>query len=136
MLLLDVLTLQFVRNYLSPARQKNAKDNNLNLFNDNVSEKNKIINPTNTRFAIFSPYKTSLIQCTVKKLEEWVKKCNGILIYFFFKSSCYNAQKMKFSFKDFFSKCDQIRRKLRTWSRLLKKSLMEKFIFWTVLCTS
>ena len=38
-------------------------------------------------------------------------------------------QKMKFSIKDFFSKCDQIRRKLRIWSHLLKKSLMENFIF-------
>ena len=36
---------------------------------------------------------------------------------------------MKFSVKDFFSKCDQIRRKLRIWSHLLKKSLMENFIF-------
>ena len=36
---------------------------------------------------------------------------------------------MKFSIKDFFSRCDQIRRKLRIWSHLLKKSLMEKFIF-------
>ena len=31
--------------------------------------------------------------------------------------------------KDFFSKCEQIRRKLRIWSDLLKKSLMENFIF-------
>ena len=38
-------------------------------------------------------------------------------------------QKMKFSIKDFFSKCNQIRRKLRIWSLLLKKSLMEDFIF-------
>ena len=36
---------------------------------------------------------------------------------------------MKFSIKDFFSKCDQIRRKLRIWSHLLMKSLMENFIF-------
>ena len=36
---------------------------------------------------------------------------------------------MKFSIKDFFSKCDQIRRKLRIWSHLLKKSLLENFIF-------
>ena len=36
---------------------------------------------------------------------------------------------MKFSIKDSFSKCDQIRRKLRIWSRLLKKSLTENFIF-------
>ena len=42
------------------------------------------------------------------------------------------AQKMKFSIKDFFSKCDQIRRKLRIWSRLQKKSLMENFIFCAV----
>ena len=35
---------------------------------------------------------------------------------------------MKFSIKDFFSKCDQIRRKLPIWSHLLKKSLMENFI--------
>ena len=31
------------------------------------------------------------------------------------------AQKMKFSIKDFFSKYDQIRRKLWIWSHLLKK---------------
>ena len=30
------------------------------------------------------------------------------------------AQKMKFSIKDFFSKCDQIRRKLGIWSHLLR----------------
>ena len=35
---------------------------------------------------------------------------------------------MKFSIKDFFSKCDQIRSFLRIWSHLLKKSLMENFI--------
>ena len=39
---------------------------------------------------------------------------------------------MKFSIKDFFSKCDQIRRKLRNWSHLLKKSLIENFIFCAV----
>ena len=44
----------------------------------------------------------------------------------------YIVQKMKFSIEDFFSKCDQIRRKLRIWSHLLKKSLTENFIFWAV----
>ena len=39
------------------------------------------------------------------------------------------AQKMKFSIKDFFSKRDQIRRKLQIWSHLLKKFVMENFIF-------
>ena len=36
---------------------------------------------------------------------------------------------MKFSIKDCFSKCDQIHRKLRICSHLLKKSLVENFIF-------
>ena len=38
------------------------------------------------------------------------------------------AQKIKFSMKDFFSKCGQIRGKLWIWSHLLKKS----FIFCAV----
>ena len=41
----------------------------------------------------------------------------------------YTAQNMKFSIKDFFSKCDQIRSFLRIWSHLLKKSWMENLIF-------
>ena len=39
---------------------------------------------------------------------------------------------MKFSIKDFFSKHDQIRRFLRIWSHLQKKSLMENLIFCAV----
>ena len=39
---------------------------------------------------------------------------------------------MKFSIKDFFSKCEQILRKLRICSNLLKKTLMENFIFCAV----
>ena len=39
-------------------------------------------------------------------------------------------KKLKFSAVDFFSKYDQICRKLRKWSHLLKKSLMENaFVF-------
>ena len=38
-------------------------------------------------------------------------------------------KKMKFLIKDFFSKCDQIRRKLLFWSHLLEKFLIENFIF-------
>ena len=41
-------------------------------------------------------------------------------------------KKIKFSIDDFFTKCDQIRRKLRNWSYLLKKSLMGNFIFCAV----
>ena len=39
---------------------------------------------------------------------------------------------MKFSIKDFFSKIDQIRWKMRIWSHLLKKSLMQNFVFCAV----
>ena len=42
------------------------------------------------------------------------------------------AQEMKLSIKNFFSTCDQIRRKLRIRSNLLIKSLVEKFIFCAV----
>ena len=42
------------------------------------------------------------------------------------------AQKIKFSIMNFFSKCDQILSFLRIWSHLLKKFLMENFIFCAV----
>ena len=45
------------------------------------------------------------------------------------KTESVSAQKMKFSIKDFFSKYDEIRKKLRIWSQFQKKSLMENFIF-------
>ena len=35
---------------------------------------------------------------------------------------------MKFYIKGFLRTCDQIRRKLRIWSHLLKKSLMENLL--------
>ena len=41
----------------------------------------------------------------------------------------YTVQKMKFSIKDFYSKSDQICSFLRIWLNLLKKPLMENFIF-------
>ena len=40
-----------------------------------------------------------------------------------------------FHFKDFFSKCDHIRRNLRILSHLLKKSLRESLIFCAVLAS-
>ena len=39
---------------------------------------------------------------------------------------------MKFSITDFFNKCDQVRSFLRIWSHLLKKSVIENFIFCAV----
>ena len=50
---------------------------------------------------------------------------NLIPNYIKIKVSTHIVQKMKFSMKDFFSICDQIRRKLQIWSHLLKKSFME-----------
>ena len=42
-------------------------------------------------------------------------------------------KKIKFSTKDFFRKCDQIRSFLGIWSHLLKKSLIENLIFCAVI---
>ena len=44
----------------------------------------------------------------------------------------YPLQKIKFFMKNFFSKCDQIHKKLRIWSHLLEKPLMENFSFCAV----
>ena len=52
-----------------------------------------------------------------------------------FFPSC-TTQKMKFSTKDFFSKCDPIFRNPRILSRLMKKSLIENFIFCAVLSSN
>ena len=43
-----------------------------------------------------------------------------------------NTQKMNFSVKNLFSKCEHIRIKLRIYSHLLNKSLTENFIFCVV----
>ena len=40
--------------------------------------------------------------------------------------------KWSFSLNEFFSKCNQIGRKMRSWSHLLKKSLNENFTFYAV----
>ena len=65
--------------------------------------------------------------------EKWEKNCekngkSGVLVY----QNSHTAPKIMFSNKEFFSKCDQIRRKLRIWSHLLKQSLMENFVFCAV----
>ena len=55
-----------------------------------------------------------------------------VCIFDFYRTVAGTAQKVKFSIKDSFSKCDQIRSFLRVWSYLLKKSLMENLIFCVV----
>ena len=57
-----------------------------------------------------------VLACCCKKGAIWKHKHN-------------TTQKMKFFIKGFFSKCDQIRRKLRIWSYFLKKFLMETLFF-------
>ena len=64
-------------------------------------------------------------------VKELLQQTILMLVDGFSKTS--TAQKMKFSIKDFFSKCDQIIRKLRIWSHLPKKSLKENFIFCAVI---
>ena len=58
--------------------------------------------------------------------EETPNRSNSEIWKSFLSST---SQKMKFPVKDFFSKCDEIRKKLRIWSHLLKNSLVENFIF-------
>ena len=71
----------------------------------------------------------------------WGGVINDIIFIRNFISCCFRkkielltltAQKMKFAIKNFSSKCDQIRRKLKIWLHLLEKSLMEKLIFCAV----
>ena len=57
---------------------------------------------------------------------------SGIYSTVYYSGSRFTAQKMKFSIKNFSSKCDQIHSKLRIWSHLLKKPLMENFTFCAV----
>ena len=59
-------------------------------------------------------FRTALLLNKCKQEKSHMTKCNI-------------AQKKKFSIKDVFSKCDQIRR-----SHFLKKSLMENFIFYAM----
>ena len=64
-------------------------------------------------------------------MSLWTSGC--FYNYFEKQSIHYFEQKRKFLLKGFFRKCDQICSFLRIWSHLLKKSLMEKFIFCALL---
>ena len=80
----------------------------------------------------------------VNKIQfvQKMKKCKLVSGFSFFLLSIYLSiylyvpdslhKKMKFSIKDFFSKCYQILSILWIRSHLLKKSLMENFIFCAV----
>ena len=83
-------------------------------------------------FQIFS----SIHQGNIRNKYVWlIVLCSMLLSMEKFDT----VQKMKFSIKDLFSKYDQICSFLWIWSYLLKKSLMENFIFcaaWTSLVCS
>ena len=82
------------------------------------------------------------LQLILATFKNWIipdnftfkrNKTRDIAIFSFRDNFCQlgkfcTAHKMNFSIKDFFSKNDQIRWKLRIWSHSLKKSLMEKLV--------
>ena len=92
----------------------------------------------NQSFGIFVHYqdlKLNLTQFCDVYLFSGVLKNTCHKLYHIWKNHCSScifvytlitAQKVKFSIKDFFSKCNQIRIFLRIWSNLLKKCLIEK----------
>ena len=61
------------------------------------------------------------LKLLIKVMTIWLKSNGDRLSYW----RTLTAQKTKFSVTDFFIKYDQIPRKLRIWSHLLKKSLMK-----------
>ena len=75
---------------------------------------------------IFFQQISTTMDVLYNQFENRIKKTNPLTQVYV------TAQKMKFSIKDFFGKCDEIRSFLRIWSHLLKKSLMENFIFCAV----
>ena len=60
-----------------------------------------------------------LLEKNMKEMMQPWRNWRTDLILWYYRSrytETYTAQKMKFSIKDFFSKYDQIHRKLRIWS--------------------
>ena len=85
------------------------------------------------RKSLNSMYWQVTVSCTCANFSNFKRRGKSI----FLKKSLH--KKMKLSIKDFFSKWDQIRRKLHIWSHLPKKSLRENFIFcvvWTLIRVS
>ena len=66
--------------------------------------------------------KKSILQYLATPIKWRIKMLNSIL-------TAQNCTKTVVPYEDFFSKCDQIRCFQRIWSHLLKKLLLENFIF-------
>ena len=80
------------------------------------------------------------VKCLWVALTSWILVL--ILILFNYVKviqtlQCHDAmvQKIKFFIKDFFNKCDQIHRKQRIWSHLLKKHFMKNNFLCNVFCS-
>ena len=82
-----------------------------------------------------SPFYSSKILLKISKESVCTKPQKHIPITSWYDISYTHntAQKIKFSIKDLFSKCDQIRSFLRIWSHLPKKSLKKNLFFCAVL---
>ena len=125
-------TLAF--NGLSKSYRGNKTNASLDTYTANARKRNSYTWLSTTSFKIVTIEIKAIFKSSTYGLN-----ISSIVLYFkFSRVNCTaewyvnTAQKMKFSFKDFFSKCNQIRRQLRIWLHLLKKSLMENFIFSTV----
>ena len=71
--------------------------------------------------------------CTAFKQEMHEVFCSTFIqLLVEYRRLRYHCTKMKFSVKDFFGKYEQICWKLRICSHLLKKYLIENFIFYVV----
>ena len=106
-----------------------------NIFSFKISNRNS----RTTCFwnhQVYKPCKLGILVLSEWKLIlGWIKMYSFPIISSFKTESnveLLTAQRMKFSIKDFFIKCDQTRSLLQIWSHLLKKSLMENFVFCAV----
>ena len=103
---------------------------NDNECDDFISESE---NTLNDLLQLNSSFITVLVDFNARSPSWWSETITPEVSRSYSLTTAYTAQKMKFAVKDFVSKCDQIRGKLRIWSHLLKKSLMENFIFCAVI---
>ena len=128
-----ILKFNIIHCFLLPLQVNSAKPNNVSnrlylyivlgpfIFMERQRLFSKMLTLScNERFRPFQ----NLSECRKKfhKCEMKIVRCNY-----------YTAQNIKFSMKDFLSTCDPIRSFLRIWSHLMNKSLMENFIFCSVL---
>ena len=85
----------------------------------------KEINNKIKRYIVFLPLYSSTGLFTTKNQETLFNFKGNILL----ERLETHHKLIKFFIKDFFSKCDQIRKKFPIWSYLLEKPLMENIIF-------